>query len=327
MFLRSIPYNFYALLTIAMLITLSVLKFDFGPMKKHEKNAEKGDLFTTDSRPFENEAREKVSSKGKVIDLVLPIVILIVSCVLGMVYTGGFFSGTDFITAFADCNAAKGLVLGSFITLVVTFLFYIPRRVISFKEFASAIPAGFKAMVPAILILIFAWTLSSFTNLLGAPEFVEGLVRDNATASAFLPAILFLVALGLAFATGTSWGTFAILVPIVVGVFPQMSEILVIAISAVLAGAVCGDHCSPISDTTIMASTGAQCDHINHVSTQLPYAFVVAAVSFVFFIIAGFVQNWLIVMPIAIVVMVLVLFVIKRISVGRKPNISETAVK
>lgn len=327
MFLRSIPYNFYALLTIAMLITLSVLKFDFGPMKKHEKNAEKGDLFTTDSKPFENEAREKVSSKGKVIDLVLPIVILIVSCVLGMVYTGGFFSGTDFITAFADCNAAKGLVLGSFITLVVTFLFYIPRRVISFKEFASAIPAGFKAMVPAILILIFAWTLSSFTNLLGAPEFVEGLVRDNATASAFLPAILFLVALGLAFATGTSWGTFAILVPIVVGVFPQMSEILVIAISAVLAGAVCGDHCSPISDTTIMASTGAQCDHINHVSTQLPYALVVAAVSFVFFIIAGFVQNWLIVMPIAIVVMVLVLFVIKRISVGRKPNISETAVK
>lgn len=327
MFLRSIPYNFYALLTIAMLITLAVLKFDFGPMKKHEKNAEKGDLFTTDSRPFENESREKVSSKGKVIDLVLPIAILIVSCVMGMVYTGGFFSGVSFIEAFADCNAAKGLVLGSFITLVVTFLIYIPRRVISFKEFASAIPAGFKAMVPAILILIFAWTLSSFTNLLGAPQFVEGLVRDNATASALLPAILFLVALGLAFATGTSWGTFAILVPIVVGVFPEMSEILVIAISAVLAGAVCGDHCSPISDTTIMASTGAQCDHINHVSTQLPYALLVAAVSFVFFIIAGFVQNWLIVMPIAIVVMVLLLYVIKRVSAARKPKISNAAAK
>jgi len=315
MFLRAIPYNFYAILTIVMILFISIAAFDFGPMKKHEMNAEKGDLFTTPDRPYQNAASDDVSSKGRVFDLVIPIIALIVCCIIGMVYTGGFFDGASFIDAFADCDASVGLVLGSFAALVITFLLYIPRRVISFKQFADSLPEGFRLMVPAMLILVFAWTLSGFCREgLGAGDFVAALVEQNAGASMFLPAILFLVALGLAFATGTSWGTFGILIPIVLSIFPDMSEILIITISACLAGAVCGDHISPISDTTIMASTGAQCNHINHVSTQIPYALLVAAVAFVNFIIAGIIQNVFIVLPISIIMMLAVLFIMKAVS-------------
>ena len=312
-FIRTIPYNFYALLTIVMILFLSIRNFDFGLMKKHEENAEKGDLFSSENRPY-NGGETEVSEKGKVLDLVLPIALLILCCLIGMVYTGGFFEGVDFVSAFAGCDASVGLVLGSFVALVLTFLLYIPRKVISFKQFAACIPDGFHQMVPAILILVFAWTLSGFCrDCLGAGDFVGSMVQGNATVGMFLPAILFLVAVGLAFATGTSWGTFGILIPIVLAIMPQMSTIMVITVSACLAGAVCGDHCSPISDTTIMASAGAQCDHINHVSTQLPYAMTVAAVSFVSYILAGIIQSW-VALPIAVALMVGTLFVIEKVT-------------
>ena len=313
MFIQAIPYNFYALLTIFMLIMLAVLKFDFGSMKKQEALAESGDLFGG----FEREVQEVgvVNERGRVIDLVLPVIVLIISCILGMVYTGGFFDGESFAAAFANCDASVGLVLGSFVALLITFLLYIPRKVLSFKEFANSIPEGFKSMIAPILILAFAWTLSGFCrDSLGAGDFVSGIVQTHAAASALLPAIMFLIALGLAFATGTSWGTFGILIPIIIAIFPEMSEILVISISASLAGAVCGDHISPISDTTIMASAGAECNHISHVSTQIPYALVVAAVSFVSYVIAGFVQNVFIVLPIAFALMLITLLVIKKLS-------------
>jgi len=315
LFINAIPYNFYSLLTIAMIITICVLKFDFGPMRTHEKNAENGDIFTTDARPYGDASEAvKADAKGKVMDLVLPIIILIVCCILGMVYTGGLFSGETFVNAFANCDAAAGLAMGSIIALIIIFVYYMIRKVLTFKEFMSAVPEGFKAMVPAILILTFAWTLSAMTGLLGGAEYVHGLVYGGAAAlQNFLPAIIFIVAVGLAFATGTSWGTFGILLPIVTEVLMPGSELLVIAVSACLAGAVCGDHCSPISDTTIMASTGGQCDHVTHVSTQLPYALLVAAVSFVFYIVAGFVQNWLIVLPISIVFMIALLIVMKKV--------------
>ena len=288
-------------------------------MKKNELNAEKGDLFSTDEHPFGDGEEISVSGKGKVIDLILPVVVLIVSCVCGMVYTGGFFSGeASFIVAFANCDASVGLVWGSFLTLVFTFILYLSRRVISFKEFSQCIVKGFNSMVPAILILTFAWTLSAITSMLGADLFVAGLMDNSAKAlQFFLPAIVFLVALGLAFATGTSWGTFGILIPIVVAVVPASSEMLVIVVSACLAGAVCGDHISPISDTTIMASTGAQCNHINHVSTQIPYALTVAGVSVVSYIIAAFVQNAWIVLPLAIVLMIALLLLIKLVTSGK----------
>jgi len=319
MFIRAIPYNFYAILTIIMIIAMAFMRFDFGPMKKNEENAENGDLYTTKARPYDSAAKLEVSDKGRVLDLIIPVASLIICCIIGMIYTGGFFEGASFIQAFSDCDASVGLVLGSFIALVITFLLYIPRRVITFRQFADAIPEGFKAMVPAILILTFAWTLSGFCrSYLGAGDFVANLVRGNASATGILPAILFLVALGLAFATGTSWGTFGILIPIVIAIFPEMSEILVITISACLAGAVCGDHISPISDTTIMASTGAQCDHINHVSTQLPYALTVAAVCFICYCVAGFVRNVFIVLPLAIVLMLATLFVIKAVTSRKK---------
>ena len=316
MFIQAIPYNFYALLTIFMLIMLAVMKFDFGSMKKMEKLAESGDLFGGLEKTENDSAN--VSSKGKVFDLIIPVLVLIISCITAMVYTGGFFEGESFVTAFANCDASVGLVLGSFVALVITFLLYIPRKVISFKEFASSIPEGFKAMVAPILILTFAWTLSGFCrDSLGAGEFVSAFVEGHAAASALLPAIMFLIALGLAFATGTSWGTFGILIPIIIAIFPEMSEILVISISASLAGAVCGDHISPISDTTIMASAGAECNHIQHVSTQIPYALTVAAVSFVSYVLAGFVQNVFIVLPIAFILMFATLVVIKKISANK----------
>lgn len=315
LFIKTIPFNLYALLTIIMVIMISALNIDFGPMKKHEINALNGDLYTTDSRPYANVNEEPVSTKGKVIDLILPVVILIGLCIVGMVYTGGFFAGETFINAFANCDAAYGLALGSIVALVINIAYFMIRRVLSFKDCMEAIPDGFKAMVPAILILTFAWTLSAMTNNLGADVFVEGLVDATAgKLTYFLPAILFLVGLLLAFATGTSWGTFGILIPIIVPLFATTDPSLIVCIAACLAGAVCGDHCSPISDTTIMASTGGQCDHVNHVSTQLPYALTVATVSFVGYLLAGFVPNALIVLPVSIAILVVALLVIKAVT-------------
>ena len=321
LFIDAIPYNFYALLTIVMMLTLAFMKFDFGPMKVHEKNAiEKGDLYTTPDRPYANAKEEVVETKGKVIDLVLPIIVLIICCIIGMIYTGGCFDGDsegyhNFVTAFSGSDASVGLVFGSAIGLIFTLIFLLARRVIGFKDAMDCVPAGFKAMVPAIMILTFAWTLKAMTDSLGAAEYVAGLVAQSAGSFMnFLPAIVFLIAVGLSFATGTSWGTFGILIPIVVDVFgADGSTIMIIAISACMAGAVCGDHCSPISDTTIMASAGAQSNHINHVSTQLPYALLVAGVSFVMYILAGFVQS-VIVLPIAIAVMIGMLFLIKYLT-------------
>lgn len=315
LFIKTIPFNLYALLTIAMVVMVSALNIDFGPMRKHENNALNGDLYTTDARPYANVDETPVSTRGKVIDLILPVVILIVSCILGMVYTGGLFSGENFIDAFANCDAAYGLALGSIGALIIVIAYFIIRRVLSFKDCMEAIPDGFKAMVPAILILTFAWTLSAMTNNLGADVFVEGLVDATAgKLTYFLPAILFLVGTLLAFATGTSWGTFGILIPIIVPLFSSTDTMLVVCIAACLAGAVCGDHCSPISDTTIMASTGGQCDHVNHVSTQLPYALTVAGVSFVGYLIAGFVPNALVVLPVSLALLAGILLIIKFVT-------------
>ena len=318
LFIRSIPYNFYALLTIVMIIVISIFRIDYGPMKKHELNAMNGDLFTTGKEENETEAAPSSAKKGKVLDLVLPVIVLIISCVIGMVYTGGFFDGVDFITAFSDCDASVGLVLGSFIALAFTFIYYWATRRLNFKELTDSFTEGFKAMVPAIMILTFAWTLSGITMDLGAKVFVAEFVRANAAGLTWLlPAIVFLIAVGLAFSTGTSWGTFGILLPIVCAVFPGGGELMIISISACLAGAVCGDHCSPISDTTIMASAGAQCNHMNHVSTQLPYALTVAAVSFVAFLLAGLIQSWWIVLPVSAILMIIVLFVIKYVTASK----------
>ena len=312
-FVRAIPYNFYALLTIVMMIGMVLLKVEFGPMRTHELNALKGDIFTTENHPYANTEEEKVNPKGKVMDLLIPIICLVVCCVIGMIYTGGFFSGESFITAFSNCDASVGLAIGSLFGLLITIILYMIRRVLSFRECMECIPEGFKAMVPAILILTFAWTLKAMTDSLGAAEFVAGAMESAAgTLVAMLPAIIFLVACFLAFATGTSWGTFGILIPIVVAVFQESNpELMIISISACMAGAVCGDHCSPISDTTIMASAGGQCDHVNHVSTQLPYAIVCAAVSFVTYIVAGITQSAWISLPVGIILMLVVLYVIR----------------
>lgn len=319
LFIRAIPYNFYALLTIVAMLTLIFTNTDFGPMLTHERNAQlNDDIFTTESRPYE-ENTTAVKANGKVIDLVFPVIVLIISCIIGMIYTGGFFEGESFINAFANCVAPVGLLLGSVAALIITFVFYTIRRVLTFQEFMSCLPEGFKAMVPAILILTFAWTLSGITGLLGADVFVAGLLENSKGAvQILLPVIVFCIAVFLAFATGTSWGTFGILLPIVVPILDPSSEILIITVSATLAGAVCGDHCSPISDTTIMASTGAQCDHINHVSTQLPYAILVAAVSAVNYILAAVIQNWLINLPIAIISMIAVILIVRRINISKE---------
>ena len=315
-FIRAIPYNFYALLTITMMIGLSLLKVDYGSMRVHEDNAIKGDLYTTPDRPYADAEKEIVEGKGGVIDLVFPVVLLIICCVIGMIYTGGFFSGTDFITSFSQSDASVGLVLGSFFAYVITIVFYLVRRVIRFDECMGCVPEGFKAMVPAILILTFAWTLKAMTDSLGADVFVSELVKTSASGMMnFLPAIVFLVGCGLAFATGTSWGTFGILIPIVVAVFQGQNEtMMIISISACMAGAVCGDHCSPISDTTIMSSAGAQCNHVNHVTTQLPYAITVAAISFFIYILAGFVQSAWIALPAGIVVTIALDRVFRKIT-------------
>ncbi len=313
-FIRAIPYNFYALLTIIMMFGLVLMKVDFGPMAVHEANALKGDIYTSGQRVDAGES-VKPNPKGKVIDLVVPIIILIICCITGMIYTGGFFSGTDFVTAFSKSDASLALSIGSVFALLLTVIFYICRRVLTFRGCMDCIPEGFKAMVPAILILTFAWTLKAMTDSLGADVFVATAMESASEGLMnLLPAIIFLVGCFLAFATGTSWGTFGILIPIVVGVFEtQNPELMIISISACMAGAVCGDHCSPISDTTIMASAGAQCNHVNHVSTQLPYAITVAAVSFVTYIVAGFVQSAWITLPVGIVLMLAALVVIKKI--------------
>lgn len=327
MFLKTIPYNFYALTTLLMMVLIIIMKVDFGPMKKHEFNAaEKGDLFTTEARPYGDLDEETKNTNGKVIDLVFPVFALIVCCIIGMIYTGGFFEGETFINAFSNADASMGLVFGSMVTLIITFCFYMIRGVMSFKEFTDCIPEGFKAMVAPILILTMAWTLSGMTGLLGANVFVAEAVAGSAgVLKMFLPCIVFVVALFLAFSTGTSWGTFAILIPIVCDVFGNgtSQEMLVISIAACLSGAVCGDHCSPISDTTIMASAGAHSDHVNHVSTQLPYAMTAAAVSFVGYIIAGIIGyntenvTALIALPVTLVLMVFVIVVIKSMD-GKK---------
>ena len=311
LFISAIPYNYYAILTIVMMIFLAIAGFEYGPMKKHEANAkEKGDLFTSGTRQAVEEMT--VNEKGKIIDLILPVVILIISCVVGMIYSGGFFSGETFVDAFSNCDASVGLSYGSFIAIIIVIIYFLVRRVLSFKEIMESLPEGFKAMVPAIMILACAWTLKTMTDSLGAKIFISQLVEGSAAAfQAFLPVIIFLVAVGLSFASGTSWGTFGILIPIVLSVFSADNPLTIVAISACMAGAVCGDHCSPISDTTIMASAGAQCDHLNHVSTQLPYALTVAGVSAVSYVIAGFVNQWYIVLPISIALMIGTLFVIK----------------
>lgn len=313
-FMRAIPYNYYALLTILAMVLIVVLKIDYGPMKLHEDNAVKGDIYTTPDRPYANAENEIVEEKGKVIDLVFPIVVLIIFCICGMLYTGGFFSGTGFVKAFSASDASVGLMLGSFFALVVTVVFYAFRKVLKFRESMECVPEGFKAMVPAILILTFAWTLKAMTDSLGAAEYVANVMQSAAGGLLnFLPAIIFLVGCFLAFATGTSWGTFGILIPIVVAVFQGTNEtMMIISISACMAGAVCGDHCSPISDTTIMASAGAQCNHVNHVTTQLPYAATVAVVSCITYVIAGFVQNALICLPIGMVLLAAALLLMKK---------------
>ena len=316
-FVRTIPYNFYAILTIVMMVGMVLMKTEFGAMRTHEINALNGDLYTTSARPYENATDDGAPNpRGKVIDLVIPIVVLVICCVISMIYTGGFFSGTDFVTAFSQSDASVGLAMGSAFGLVFAIIFYMIRRVINFRDCMGCIPEGFKAMVPAIMILTFAWTLKAMTDSLGAAVFVEEAMRSVAGGiEVILPAIIFLVGCGLAFATGTSWGTFGILIPIVVAVFEKSSpEMMIISMSACMAGAVCGDHCSPISDTTIMASAGAQCDHVTHVSTQLPYAIVAAAVSFVTYIVAGFVKTAWIALPVGIVLMLIVLFVIKMMN-------------
>ena len=317
LFLRAIPYNYYGLLTIVMMVGLVVMKVDFGTMRNFERNAvEKNDLFSG-SNPYASAEADVSEDKGRVLDLVLPVVMLIICCVIGMIYSGGFFEGEDFITAFSNSDASVGLMLGSAFALVFSFVYFLIRRSMSFKDMMSCIPDGFKAMVPAIMILTFAWSLKAMTDSLGAKYFVRDFVRTSATGiQLLLPVIVFVIGCLLAFATGTSWGTFGILIPIVQNVFSMDNPMAIICISACMAGAVCGDHCSPISDTTIMASAGAQCDHVNHVSTQLPYAITCAAVSGVTYLIAGILVSagapGILGLPIGIVLMLATLVVIKR---------------
>ena len=321
LFVRAIPYNFYSLLTFVFIVAMVALKVDYGPMRLHEWNAQNnGDLFTSGSAGGDDEGLE-ASERGRVFDLLIPILLLIVFCVVGMIYVGGFWGGADFISAFGNTDASVGLPWGALIALVATFIYLIARRVVTFKEAMGCVTKGFVAMVPALLILTFAITLKNMTGLLGADAFVAGMMEGAAAGlQNFLPAVIFLVACGLAFATGTSWGTFGILIPIVVAVFPAGGELMIIGISACLAGAVCGDHCSPFSDTTIMSSAGAQCDHVNHVSTQLPYAVTVAAVSFVCFIAAGVIQNAVICLAMGVALVVGTLVLIKVILGSSEPR-------
>ena len=326
-FLRAIPFNYYAILTLVFIIVMTCLNIDYGPMRKHEQNAAKGDLYTTPERPFADAKEMKFNPEGKVIDLVIPVIILIIGCVSAMIYVGFQNGGHDLITAFANTSAFDALPLGSLIALIINMIYFMVRRSMKFTELMDCLPEGFKQMVPAILILCLAWTIGDVTKGLGAPEFVAGIVENlSGTLFSLLPAVVFIIAAFLGFATGTSWGTFSILLPIVIPVFsggtPAVdltvgdlnNNLLMISIAATLGGAVMGDHCSPISDTTIMASSGAQCYHLNHVATQLPYAVTVAVVAFVNYIITAFIQVPFICLPIAIVSMVLVLLVIGKVN-------------
>ena len=321
-FVQSIPFNFYALLTLLMIVLITVMRLDYGNMYVHENNALNGDLLTTklDNPATETKDRDDDEEEGRVSDLIVPVIILIAGCVIGMIYTGGFFDGKNFVDAFTASNASKGLVIGSSATLMLTVAYYLVRRSLSFGKCMDCLPEGFKQMVPAILILTFAWTLKSMTDNLGAATYVAGLMENVAGGlMGFLPAVIFVVAVGLAFASGTSWGTFGILIPIVVSCFQEIDpQLMIISISACMAGAVCGDHCSPISDTTIMSSAGAQCNHISHVTTQLPYSMTVAFVSFFTFLVAGFTKNAIISLTFGIVSLVAILLLIKKIKKSGK---------
>ncbi len=312
-FIKAIPYNFYALFTIFMLLMIAILNVDYGPMAKHELNALKGDLFSDGRSQEERDNKEEENTKGTVLDLVVPIIFLIIFCITGMIYTGGFFSGTGFVEAFSNSVASQGLAIGSMFALILAVIFYVARRSLTFKECMDSIPEGFQAMVPAILILTFAWSLKAMTDSLGAAPYVAGMMEHAAGGLVnMLPAIIFLVGCGLAFATGTSWGTFGILIPIVVAVFEHDPHMMIISISACMAGAVCGDHCSPISDTTIMASAGSQCNHVAHVYTQLPYALTAAAISFVSYVLIGYTKSWFIAFPVGIIGVIVVLIFAKK---------------
>ncbi len=317
LFLQTIPYNFYAILTIAMMIFLVVFKVDYGPMRTHEINAiDNNDLYTTSERPFDNANENQEVKEGHIFNMLIPIVALIAGCVIGMIYSGGFFSGTNFIDAFAGSDASVGLVLGSFAALVITIVFYMVGNVLHFNDCMDCLPDGFKQMISPILILTFAWSLKAMTDSLGAKEYVAAVVQGSATEYlAFLPFIIFLIAIGLSFASGTSWGTFGILIPIVVAVFEGTDHtMMIIAMSACMAGAVCGDHCSPISDTTIMSSAGAQCVHLNHVSTQLPYALTAAALSAITYLVAGLSKNVVVSLIVGLVLMVLTLYGLQKMT-------------
>ncbi len=318
LFIRTIPYNFYALLTIVMMLTITIKNVDYGPMMKFEKNAKAGDLFSG-ANPYANEADTVPEGKGKVIDLILPIIVLVVCCVIGMIYTGGFFSGANFIDAFSNSDASVGLMLGSAFGLLFAIIYYVARRAFSFKEAMGCVPEGFKAMVPAIMILVFAWSLKNMTSYLGADVYVAGVIQGSAKGlQMFLPAVIFLIGCVLSFATGTSWGTFGILIPIVLEAFPWSAgnPISIVCVAACMAGAVCGDHCSPISDTTIMSSAGAQCEHVNHVSTQLPYAMTCACVSALGYLLAGILAvnhiPAVTALPFAVLLMIIVALVLGK---------------
>lgn len=314
LFLRTIPYNLYAILTLAMVLFVIISGFDFGQMKLHEKNAQKGDLFTTGAEEFETVEAEETSEKGKVIDLILPVAVLIVSAIGAMIYTGYLGGATDVFTAFSGCDAETSLIFATSVTILFMLLLYLPRKVITFKGFMDSFVEGFRLMIPAVAILIFAWSLKGMGDALGIAVFVENLVGSNASASVILPAVMFMIAIFLAFSTGTSWGTFAILVPIVVAMFPGQKnlEMMIISVAAVLAGAVCGDHISPISDTTVMSSAGAQSNHINHVSTQMQYALVVAAVCVFGYLIAGIVRIWWVALGSSLLILFAVLTILKK---------------
>lgn len=321
LFLNTIPYNLYAILTLVMVFFIATTAFDFGLMKKHEDNAAKGDLFTSGAEEFEQVSEDEVNPNGRVMDLILPVAVLIFSAIGAMVYTGYQGGATDIITAFSGCDAETSLIFATLVTVFFMFFLYLPRKVITFKGFMDSLADGFKLMVPAITILIFAWSLKGMGDALGLADFVGHVVGDNASASVFIPAILFAAAVFLSFSTGTSWGTFAILVPIATAMFPGGSnmQMMIISVSAVLAGAVCGDHVSPISDTTVMSSAGAQCNHINHVSTQMQYAAVVTVISFAGYILAGFIHVWWIVLGVSLIVLLAVLTGMKAF-LGRKQD-------
>ena len=327
LFLSTIPYNLYAILTLVMVLFVITAGFDFGLMKVHERNAVKGDLFTSGGEEFDQVKEEEISANGKVIDLVLPVLVLIVSAIGAMIYTGFLGGATDIVTAFSGCDAETSLIFATMITVFFMLLLYLPRKVVTFKGFMDSFVEGFKMMIPAIAILIFAWSLKGMGDALEISTFVKNIVGSNTSASVILPAILFVVAVFLSFSTGTSWGTFAILVPIAIAMFPgsENLQMMIISVSAVLAGAVCGDHISPISDTTVMSSAGAQSNHINHVTTQMQYAAVVAVISFIGYIIAGFVHIWWVVLGISLVLLLITLTVIKKISSGKGEDVESRA--